>query len=253
MNFQDNPLIMADMQFRQQQPQTQEEQLPSQDQLTQLAKEGKISHMGGRLPDFLRGMVTEAKDMAKKVLSGGTNTIEIDNTQKIDQIKPSEPLDIERVYTALNGHESRGAESPSETVASSTGATGTTQITPVMIKQYNEITGSNVTQEQLIGNEQLQKDMTGVLVNDIMTKYESGLDEDWPTHTKKLTAYKKEIKSKFNEPIYWLAGEWVGGPNWVAKLDAKTAPGSTETVRDYITRIGELYKNQTDNLVLQKQ
>ena len=251
MNFQDqfrdNPLVQADMQFRQQQPQVQQEQLPSQEQLTQLGKEGKLSHMGGKLPDFLKNIVTEAKDMAKKVLSGGTNTIEIDNTQKVE---PNQPLDIDRVYNAFSGHESRGAEFPSETVAYGTGATGTTQITPIMVREYNQITGKNVTPEELSGNEQLQKEMTGVLVNDIMTKYEDGLDEDWPTHTKKLTAYKKEIKSKFNEPIYWAAGEWVAGPNWVSKLDAKTAPGAAETVRDYIQRIGDIYNGRTNNLTV---
>ena len=253
MNFQDqfgdNPLIQADRQFRQQQPQAQRETLPSQDELVQLGKEGKISHMGGKLPDFLKGIISEARDAAKKVMRGGDNVIEFDNSS---ETTPNEPLDTERVYTALSGHESRGAEIPGDTIATDTGATGTTQITPIMVTQYNQITGGNVAPEQLVGNEQLQKEMTGVLVNDIMTKYDGGLDEDWPTHTKKLTEYKKEIKSKFNEPIYWLAGEWVAGPNWVSKLDSPTAKGATETVRDYIQRVADIYNNQTNSLTLNK-
>ena len=240
--FQNNPLVRADMQLRQQQPAAQQEQVPSQDDLMQLAKTGKLRHMGGKLPDFLKGIVTEAKDLASKVLRGGENVIEVNNK---DQVTPSEPLDIERAVDVLSTHESRGAEIPGETTAAGTGATGVSQITPIMINQYNQLTGGNVTPEQLFGNEQLQREMTNVLIGDILTKYENGLDDDWPTHTKKLTAYKKEIKSKFNEPIYWVAGEWVAGPNWVSKLDNKTAAGATETVRDYITRVGDLYKGQT--------
>lgn len=246
--FKDNPLIQADLQFRRQRPVVQEEQPPSQDQLVQLAKEGKISHMGGKLPDFLKGIVTEARDVAKKILRGGDNVIEVDNRTE----EPNTEIDVNRVVEVLGAHESRGSISPTESIELTTGATGISQITPIMIEQYNQKTGNNVTQEQLANDPQLQTEMTRVLIEDILSKYEGGLDEDWPTHTKKLTAYKKEIKNKFNEPIYWIAGEWVAGPNWVAKLDAKTAPGAKETVRDYIQRVGDLYKGRESNLVLNK-
>jgi hypothetical protein len=62
--------------------------------------------------------------------------------------------------------------------------------------------------------------------------------------TKKLKEYKAEILKDFNDPIYWMAGEWVAWPNWVAKLDNKTAPGAKETVRDYLKAVGKRYFNQ---------
>lgn len=246
--FNNNPLIMADMQFRQQQPNTQPESLPSQDQMVQLAKENKLTHLGGKLPEFLKGILTEAKDMAKKIVTN-ENVMTIQN-EALPATTPS--LDINKAVEALGVHESRGATMPNETVAAETGATGMSQITPLMINHYNQLTGNNITPEQLIGNDQLQKDMTTTLVNDIMTKYKDGLENDWPTHTKKLTEYKQEIKSKFNEPIYWLAGEWVAGPNWVAKLDSPTAKNAKETVKDYIQRVGDIYHSQVENLALTK-
>ena len=40
--FKDNPLVRADMQFRQQQPMIQQERVPSQEELTSLGKAGKL-------------------------------------------------------------------------------------------------------------------------------------------------------------------------------------------------------------------
>src|SRR3990167_8916278 len=131
--FQNNPLIQADMELRQQQPVEQQESMPSRDELTELGKTGKLLHMGGKLPEFLKGIVTEAKDMASKVIKGGENVIEFNREQE-----PEQPLDVDRAANALSGHESRGAEIPGETVATDTGATGISQITPVMINQYNQ-------------------------------------------------------------------------------------------------------------------
>ena len=59
-----NPLVQADIQSRQQQP-MMEEEVPSREELIRLGEEGMLSHMGGKLPDFLSGIITEAKDMAK--------------------------------------------------------------------------------------------------------------------------------------------------------------------------------------------
>ena len=210
------------------------------DQAIQMAKSGFLTHMGGKLPDFLKGLLQEAKDAAGKIVGG--NVINIDNSanQNINS------LDTNRATDVLIGHESRGETAPVASV-SSAGAIGVSQITPIMITRYNKLTNSNVTPERLGSDEQLQRQMTSTLVGDIMKSYSEGLQKDWPTGTDKLRKFKQEIQTQFNEPIYWLAGEWVAGPNWVSKLDNPTAPGATETVRDYITRVGELYKqnNQT--------
>lgn len=238
-----------DLMMQLQQPkQVEAQRLPSKDELIQMGKSGFLTHMGGKLPGFLKGMVTEAKEFAQKAFKGGENVVEVNNAQA-GQV---EPLDVDKASNALIGHESRGSSFPADTTVKSTGATGISQITPVMINQYNQLTGNSLTKDELLSDPNLQMEVTKTLVSDIMTRYEDGLDEDWPTHSKKLTAYKKEIKSKFNEPIYWLAGEWVAGPNWVAKLDSKTAPGAKETVRDYIQKVAQIYKG-SDGLELSLQ
>lgn len=240
--FKDNPLVQADLMRMSQQPQ-QTEQIPDQNQFIELGKAGKLTHMGGKLPDFLRGLVTEAKDFAKKAIKG--NEFTIDNTVS----EPAE-FNTDLAVESLMGHESRGTDAPLTTVAAGTGATGSSQITPIMIDQYNKLTGEELSTESLLGNETLQKDVTKALVDYLIGKYDKGLDEDWPTKTPRLKRYKEEIKSKFTEPIHWIAGEWVAGPNWVAKLDNPTAPGATETVRDYIQKVGDLYKGRTNKVAI---
>lgn len=239
--YSNNPLIQADMQFRPQQSTEQQEPLPSRDNLKQLGIAGKLVHMGGKLPEFLKGIVTEARDRVNKAM-GNENVIDVSRPL------PTQ-LDTSRAVDALIGHESRGALEPSTSIATETGATGVSQITPLMLDHYNKLTGSDISDQDFIGDEQLQREVTSVLVNDIIKKYKTGL-EDYPTKTQKLKDFKQEIKTNFNEPIYWAAGEWIAGPNWVAKLDKPTASGATETVRDYIQKVGDLYNGRNGNLGL---
>lgn len=82
--FDGNPLIQANMQFRKQQPIVQKEQLPSKEQIIQMGKEGKLKHMGGILVNYLKGVIPEAKDMAKKIITN-QNVIEI-KPEKVTQI-----------------------------------------------------------------------------------------------------------------------------------------------------------------------
>lgn len=242
--FKSNPLIQADIQQRQQNPMPQQAPLPSNDQLVQMAKEGKISHMGGKLPDFLSGLVTQAKDMVGKVIQGGTHTIDVNNAQA--STGAPAPLNTDVAVNSLIGHESRGTLTPSTTINPGSGATGGSQITPVMMDQYNKLTGHDLSTQDIVGNDALQRTVTSTLVDYLIGKYKNGLS-DWPVKTPKLQNYKDEIKRDFNQPIYWVAGEWIAGPNWVAKLDKPTAPGATETVRDYIKRVGEMYNSQNTN------
>lgn len=234
-NFSNNPLIQADLQ-RMGQATPQQPPL-SNDQVVALAQQGQVSHLGGTLPDFLRGIIPEAKDLAKKALKPFQNTtINIDNQKT--QLNP------DLAVNALMQHESRGALAPSTTVNATSGATGASQITPIMLDQYNHLTGSELVVGDLSGNSDLQKNVTKTLVEYLASKYKNGLARDWPASTPRLKKFKAEIKSQFNAPIYGVAGEWIAGPNWVAKLDNPTAPGATETVRDYIKRVGDIYNGR---------
>lgn len=239
MNNINEPHATALSSIRQQNAQ---QNLIPKEQLLQMANSGVLSHMGGKLYDGFKGLVTQAADLYKQVRGG--NVIDINNTN--NTAVQNNSVDTDKAYEALSGHESRGTLAPTASV-SSAGAVGLSQLTPIMITRYNKLTGSNITPEQLNGNGQLQIQMTKTLIPDIMKGYSTGLVRDWPTGTDKLKQFKQEVKTKFNQPISWLAGEWVAGPNWVGKLDNKTAPGATETVRDYINKVTQLYNSVTAN------
>lgn len=291
----DNPLIRSHIQSFNK-PKDKNE--VSKDSLIEMGKAGKLTHLGGKIPDFLKGFVQEAKELAKTVMGGGTNTIEVQGgakptptptpaatpkptvqprpvpgptptppratpaTPAIPQVQPAqpaqparpipEPINVARAVDSLVSHESRGAVNPAETASKSAGAIGISQITPIMVDRYNQITNGDLTSETLSGNARLQRVVTEVLVGDIMNRYKNGLDTNWPTSNPQLQKYKQEIMTNFTQPIHWLAGEWVAGPNWVAKLDSPTAPGARETVRDYINRVAEIYGGSNNSLTLNR-
>ena len=170
------------------------------------------------------------------------------SNKTIEFSRPEKPeFDFSKASQALKGHESRGATSPESTVNPQTKATGSSQITSIAFEEWqrkyakDKEFAKSVSFEQLKDNPELQNRVTDESVRGIYAKY-NGVLEDWPTKTAKLKAYKEEILRDFNEPIYWLAGEWVAGPNWVAKLDNKTAEGAKETVRDYIRSVGDRFR-----------
>lgn len=167
--------------------------------------------------------------------------------QQQTQVQPKIPqLNTANVLTALSGHESRGAMNPQATQNPITKATGITQITPIMFQEWqnkfakDKKLARSVSFRSLNNNPELQTTISNDSIEGILNKYSTGLD-DWKTSTKKLQSYKEEIRRDFNEPIYWIAGEWIAGPNWVAKLDNPTAPGAKETVRDYVRSIGDRF------------
>lgn len=159
-------------------------------------------------------------------------------------------INTPKAFQALSGHESRGiASKPESTINPSTGATGVTQLTLPMFQEWqnkyakDKKFAQGIRFSQIKNNAQLQQRISNEAIEGINSKYSTGLS-DWPTSTARLKKYKEEIHRDFNHPIYWLAGEWVAGPDWVSKLDNPTAYGAKETVRDYMKSVGERYFNQ---------
>lgn len=69
-----NPLIEAGIRSRGQEVMGAGSGI-SREELIQLSREGKVTHMGGPLPDFLKDVVAEAKDAGKETkdaVGGGT-------------------------------------------------------------------------------------------------------------------------------------------------------------------------------------
>lgn len=212
-------------------------------------------HLGGKIPKWLKGKLTEAKERVKEIPQMASIGQAVNQEEPYLKSSQSQNLlDIDKAFDALTGHESRGTGKPEVTVADVTKATGISQITPVAFKEWqNKYTtdkefAKSVSFDDLVGDALLQERITRELINGISSKHGNILG-DWSTSTTKLKKYKEEINKDFNHPIYWLAGEWIAGPDWVSKLDNKTATGSKETVRDYMVRVGDLYFGQKEDLV----
>lgn len=180
--------------------------------------------------------------LSRKDNSTGKFPVSKDREQSTEDYSPG------KILEAISAHESRGAVSPSSTVNEDTGAIGSSQITMSMFREWQRKFAKDKKKAQatkfssLKDNPELQKQIGEEAVAGILEKYSKGLD-DWKANTPKLEKYKKEINRDFNSPIYWVAGEWIAGPNWVMKLDNKTALGGKETVRDYLRSVGSRFQN----------
>ena len=224
----------------------------------------KIKELKGNITGAITGAVSDtAKFLTPDSLFQNTNRF----AQALSKIKKTEPeekpfveasnsvipgIDIGRAEQVIVGHEGRGEIDPVKAKNIDTGATGLSQITKPLFADWqkkharDKEFAKTINFEDLQNNKGLQELVTKDSMEGVASEYSFGLP-DWPTSTKKLKEYKNEIFKNFHHPIYWLAGQWVGGPNWVAKLDSLTAEGGKETVRDYIKKIGEQYFNKKNN------